>query len=136
MTLWFILWSFVVLPSFCMYNCITKNLATQYINQKGIFCSCTDRNGVASARLQSRVTGLCEISLNGPLFTLGSFFKIAEVAQIYVQLFPAVLVTYLHFKKQLGLHFGRLFFPNTSGHPAPEIPFCSWSVICAEPRQD
>jgi hypothetical protein len=65
------------------------------------------------------------------------FFKITEVAQIYIHTTFSRCISYIFtFQKTAWATFWATFFPITSGHPAPEIPFCSWSVICAEPRQD
>jgi hypothetical protein len=53
-----------------------------------------------------RVTGLAEFSLIGRLFSMGSFSKIAEVAQIFLLLFPRCINLG---KTWIGLHFGLLF---------------------------
>jgi hypothetical protein len=44
---------------------------------------------------------------------LGSFWKITEVGHIFWQLFPLL---HSFWQKEVGLHFGRYFFSNSSGH--------------------
>jgi hypothetical protein len=62
----------------------------------------------------NRVTQLGEFSPIGRLFTLDSFFLIIEVAYVV-----GILKSYVNFFQiWVWLHFGRLFSPNLSGHPA------------------
>jgi hypothetical protein len=56
-----------------------------------------------------RVTRLGEFLPFVRLFSLGSFWEITEVAQIYGVLFPQVKLCINFDKKMFGLHFGRLF---------------------------
>jgi hypothetical protein len=62
------------------------------------------------------VTGLGEFSPIGRLFTLCSFLKMTEVAQIFQTIFAIVKVSYiLTFTNGLGYIIGDLF-TNSSGH--------------------
>jgi hypothetical protein len=81
-------------------------LSTQTMNTKSIIHNSTARQGDQIGRN----------SPTGRLFTLGSFKKITELAQILGLLFPSEPCTYecmyicIYFvKKCVELHFGRLF---------------------------
>jgi hypothetical protein len=65
----------------------------------------------------TRVTRLCEFSPVGRVFTLGSFLKITEVAQILGQLFYTWQNVCSNFDKNVLGHIFGDFFTNSSGHP-------------------
>jgi hypothetical protein len=46
----------------------------------------------------------------GDFFTLGSFLKITEEAQLFELLFLTAKVKYLFFQKWVGLHFGQFYY--------------------------
>jgi hypothetical protein len=56
-----------------------------------------------------RVTRLGEFSPLGWLFTVDNFYKIKEVAQNFILLFPRKSCGFLFVKKWVGLHLGWLF---------------------------
>jgi hypothetical protein len=60
-------------------------------------------------RVENRVTRLGEFSLTGRLFTLGSFQKMAEVAQIFRLLYFTVKVMHLFWQKWIRLYIGLFF---------------------------
>jgi hypothetical protein len=53
----------------------------------------------------------------GDLFLLGSILKITKVTPIFVLFFPQKRLFITFDKNWFGLHFGRFFHTNSSGHP-------------------
>jgi hypothetical protein len=75
------------------------------------------RPAVANGSLGSRVTRLGWFSPIGLSLLSAIFYKITEVAQMFGQLIPTVLVLRQFWQKWVGLHFGQFIFKNSSGHP-------------------
>jgi hypothetical protein len=68
--------------------------------------------------LERRVTGLGKFSLNGRLFSLGSFVKITERVQVFwVIFFHGKINVFILSKNRLGNSLCD-FVTNSSGHPA------------------
>jgi hypothetical protein len=79
-----------------------------------------------------RVTRLAEFSPIGPLFSLGSFLKNTEVAQVFGLLFPAVKKYVLIFPYN-GLGYTMSdFFSNLSGVDVMITIFCDFCQFSAK----
>jgi hypothetical protein len=109
-----------------MYVCrqvVTWLTLTMYKNQEvepalsiGTYTAENQCSVFQATEATNRVTRLCDFPSNGQLFTMGCLVKIIGVAHFIGYFFPREKLCFNIDEILFWLHFGRLFFPNSSGH--------------------